>query len=228
LISPLTLIDQRREALRSLADSIIGPTARGYLRPWMCADDPAQSMVFIVGANAATEFPADRVDRTEYLEALVEAGPRLRIMYDRFRDGRPSPTRINIERITATLSGHGAGPVLETNVWALPTRSLRELHQRDSSLRDASSTIFPDLLRIFDPRAVIVHGVEATKLAADAIGRDLRPAEPTDPVLCFEGDPVVFTLPSLSPPRANEWLQKSGSAIERLASEVGAILGSRL
>ena len=217
-------LEQRRWALRALAESIIDSTEHGYLRPWMCAGDPAEARVFLVGANAATEFPTALVDRTEYLDALVAGGPRLRGIYDVVRDGRPSPTRANIDGVVATLTRHGTGPVTETNVWALPTPSLRELQRRDPSLVESSGVVLPELVRILDPVALIIHGTAASEEAANILERHLRAAEPTDPVRRFDGQPKVFTLPSLSPPRANSWLQRSTSLLDALASEIASLV----
>ncbi len=62
--------DMRRR-LRELADQVIGPVDGEYRRPWMCAGDPVNARVFIVGINPATSFPVSTISRDEYLDALV-------------------------------------------------------------------------------------------------------------------------------------------------------------
>ena len=90
-------------ALRQLAEETVGPHSFGYLRPWMSAGDPAATQIFIVGANAATPFPADLIDRGEYIDALVHGGTALRALYLQVRGRRPSPTRTNTDALVARL-----------------------------------------------------------------------------------------------------------------------------
>lgn len=54
---------------------------------------------------------------------MVNDTDGLRALYLQQRDGRRSPTRLNIERLVGMLRAAGAGTVLETNVWTLPTQA---------------------------------------------------------------------------------------------------------
>jgi hypothetical protein len=213
-----------RARLRALAERSIGPVDDGYLRPWMCAGDPAMARVFLVGANPATRFPIDLIERADYLKALTANNDRLHALYLRVRDGKPSPTRINIERLVRTLTAAGVGTVLETNVWTFPTRSLAALQQADRTTV-ASSTILPSLIETLSPVALVVHGAEATRALQRVLGRTIETASRTQPILWHDGRPVIVSLPSLSPPPANGWLPKAGPALEALAARLAAIVG---
>lgn len=218
-----------RSRLRELADVVVGPVEDGYLRPWMCAGDPAAARVFLVGANPATPFPIGAIDRESYLDALVSDGDRLRELYLRVRGGSPSPTRRHIDHVVALLAHHGVTPVLETNVWTLPTRDLASLRRADKVVVDRSSMVIVALMKLLEPQAVVVHGAEATRTLGQLLGRSLEPAEPSRPVRWYEGTPPAVAIPSLSPPRANAWLQRSTDDLHLMAEALRrAITTSRV
>ena len=207
------------EQVRQLADEAVGPIKTGYLRPWMCTGDPTRADVFVVGANAATPLASNVVTRNEYIDALMTGGESLRDIYLRARTtGRPSPTRMNIDRLTGLLVEHGTDSVLETNVWTMPTASLKELKR---SRRDAHAAILPRLVAILQPRALVVHGVAATQGLADSLGRHLLSA--TVAPVCHLGSPVIWATPSLSPPAANRWLPAGWAQLDALARAVGCL-----
>lgn len=216
----------RRARLRSIAEHGIGPVDGGYLRPWMCAGDPATARVFLVGANPATPFPVESIGRTAYLDALTTQNDRLHELYLRLRGGSPSPTRLNIERVVRILSRAGAGTVLETNVWTLPTPSLAAL-RRAGTAAVSSSTVLDALIEVLAPLALIVHGSKATQEMGRLLERPLKTATRSQPVIWHEGHPVIMSLPSLSPPPANGWLPSSGPALEVLAARLAAVGGTR-
>jgi hypothetical protein len=185
----------------------------------MSAADPVHSDILIVGANAATPFPPTIVERDRYIELLLAGGAELRELYARARASRgPSPTRRNIDRASQILLAHGARGVLETNVWALPTKRLADLKAADRSVREASARILPRLISILMPRALIVHGVEAARGLSTCLGRSVAIAQ-DHPVLT-EGDLIVWSIPSLSPPAANRWLPAGWVHLERLGRAI--------
>jgi hypothetical protein len=155
--------------LRQVAVESIGPTETGYLRPWMSAGDPPCADVFVIGANAATPLASNVVTRDDYIDALMAGGETLRRIYLRARvTGRPSPTRVNTDRLTGLLAEHGTEGVFETNVWTMPTASLRELQRTQ---RNTYATALPRLVAILRPKALIVHGATATQGLAKSLGR---------------------------------------------------------
>jgi hypothetical protein len=208
-----------RSQLKQLLDEFVGPVGGQYLRPWMSTADPADSDVLLVGANAATPFPASVVARDRYIELLLAGGDQLRELYASVRADRgPSPTRRNIDRATQVLVAQGARGVLETNVWAWPTPRLSGLRAVDPVVREASAAIVPRLMAIVMPRAVVVHGVEAARGLSRYLGRTVAIAR-DQPVLT-DGDVAIWSIPSLSPPAANRWLPAGWTQLERIGRAI--------
>ncbi len=87
---------------------------------------PEKARVFIVGANQATPFPVNMVQsHADDMDALFHRnGQDCRKLYERVRDGRPSPTRANTDRLRNGLKAHGVTDIVETNVicYARPMR----------------------------------------------------------------------------------------------------------
>jgi hypothetical protein len=208
-----------RDRLRRLAEESIGSVDGGYLRPWMCRNDPTTARVLLVGANPATPFPVEAIDREDYLDGLVSDGDRLRAPYLALRGGMASPTRDNIDRLVEVFHGAGVGTILETNVWTLPTRSLDELRRAGGTKR-ARSTMLPALVEVLSPVAIVVHGAKATNGLAELLDRAIGPASTTSPVRWHDGEPVIVSIPSLSPPPANAWLPKAHSTLEELGADL--------
>src|SRR5687768_15226511 len=80
--------------------------------------DPRQAVVFIVGKNQRNGYPVEQVGSHERLiDALFNRnGESCRGLYNEMTAGRPSPTRVNIDRLAAQLRRRGVQGVLETNV----------------------------------------------------------------------------------------------------------------
>jgi hypothetical protein len=189
----------------------------------MCDGDPARARVLLIGANPATPFPATMLDRERYLDALVAGGPALRDIYLAIREGGESPTRRNIGRLVGILRGAGVDPVVETNVWTLPTKRLADLKRSVPALVAASSRVVPELMSLLSPVALIVFGAAATRELAALLGRQLVPADRAATVRRYPGRPEIFVLPSLSPPAANAWLPHADLELRVLADDVGRL-----
>jgi hypothetical protein len=215
-----------RSRLRTLADELIGPVDGAYLRPWMCDGDPSLARVLLIGANPATPFSAAMVDRQSYLDALVHGGQPLRDIYLAARGGRESLTRRNIGRVVGLLRAARVEPVLETNVWTLPTKSLALLKRSEPDVVAASSRVVPELVRLLQPVALIVHGAEASRGLAKVLGRELEPPNQLHVVRRSPGWPDIFVLLSLSPPAANTWLRRSDGELRLLAKDVASLVGA--
>jgi hypothetical protein len=190
----------------------------------MCDGDPTQARVFLIGANAATPFPVASVERQAYVDALVTGGAPLRAIYMAVRTEKPSPTRQNIGLVSRMLVESGAGPVLETNVWSLATKSIDEL--RRASPDQARITIIPELIEILRPAVLVVHGTEATEGLAKVLGRRLSVADLKEPLHWSGGAPMVASIPSLSPPRANSWLPRSHGMLRQFAADIGRMVAA--
>lgn len=209
--------------LRELADRAIGPVDGGHLRPWMCQGDPATARVLLIGANPATTISVDAIGRDAYLDALVSPGDELRTLYLRLREGKPSPTRTNIEGLVRVLAEAGVSPVLETNVWALPTPDLATL-RRGGRTTDPALSVIPALVDSLEPKVLIVHGAAATRGLAALLGRMIDEPSRTDPVRWNAGLPPIVALPSLSPPAANAWLPQARAALQEMAREIARMV----
>lgn len=197
----------------------------------MCKGDPARARVAIVGANAATPFPVDELDRREYIEALLEGGVRLDAIYAMLRDGPPSPTRVNIRHLTRALEEVGAGPVLETNAVPIPTRSLEALRRVDPSLRDQVRGYLPELIDASELRVLIAHGAAAIDAIASALEHPIGNVAARDydrPIRTRIArlDVVVLSVPSLSPPPSNSWIPRRREWAGEIAIEAARELGT--
>jgi len=165
------------------------------------------------------------VKRAAYVEALARGGDSLISIYRAVRGDRPSPTRTNIEMVSRMLMGASVGPVLETNVWCLATRSISELRSADPET--ARVTILPDLIEILRPVVVIVHGAAATRDLGRVMRWGLPAASPRAPVLWSGHDPQVVSIPSLSPPPSNAWLPRSTDVLQAMAADIATAVQLR-
>ena len=80
---------------------------------------PGSCRVFLIGFNQATPLPASTAgDHDAYLDALFNRNGRsIAKLYEEARGGKgASPTRQNMNRVTALLKAKGIADVLETNV----------------------------------------------------------------------------------------------------------------
>lgn len=220
------------QQLRDLADRVIGPVDGAYGRPWMSRDAAAKTRTVLVGANAATPFPAGAVARDAYLEALLAGGPALASIYAAARpDGAPSPTRVNINRLVDAFEEAGLGPVLETNAVPIATKRLAGLGGMDRGWRAATDRFLSELLGALDPNVVIVHGAEAAKTASRQLGYAVTaPSASTfshPAIQALTGRCLIATIPSLSPPTANLWLPARPRWAEEIADAVRQAAGPR-
>jgi hypothetical protein len=164
----------------------------------MSAADPVNSDILIVGANAATPFPPTIVERDRDIELLLAGGAELRELYARARlSRRPSPTRRNIDRASRILLAHGARGVVETNVWALPTKRLADLKAAGRSVREASARILPRLISILMPpspgRARRRSGPGTVHMPRSERGDRTRPPSPHGRQSHRLVDPIALT-----------------------------------
>lgn len=166
-------------------------------RPFVCHGSPIECDVFIVGTNPATAavpfwafWSAERgFDYDAWLaeyqrQRQVPDGPRKR--------SAMSPTRRMITRFTQAIHTQTAHRVLETNVFAKPTRRAADLAE---DARDARA--FEFLLRKLKPRVLVVHGGDARELVPRLLQPEarLRELPASDqvlrPVSTAWGEPMV-------------------------------------
>ena len=211
------------------------PVNGQYPRPWMSKmTDPTRATGFIVGRNQATPFPVGLLPNHEaFVDALFNRnGQSHAELYERARAAMgkgPSPTRGNIERLTALLERGGVEGVLETNVICYSTSMSSDL--RDAAHaggKEAGKGIFRALLRAIQPRIIIAHGA-ATRTDLEKILGVTLPAVPEGPDAGVKGkevtlpgsDPpkraLVLVIPALAPPGWNKWSSWAPMWLERLA-----------
>jgi hypothetical protein len=179
------------DTLRSLLDG--APDAR----PFVCHGSPFECDVFIVGTNPATcsvpFWSFWETGRGFNYEAWLSEYIRLRQESEGQRK-RPalSPTRRMISRLTQAIHKATHHRVLETNVFATPSRRASELD------RDAKDTrVFEFLLHVLRPQVVVVHGREARELVPVLLQPQRRPLDVSHndrvlrPVRTEWGEPLI-------------------------------------
>jgi hypothetical protein len=138
----------------------------GELRPFICDGSPLACQAFVVGLNPATSLPF-----WDFWDANVgfKKGDWF-AAYRAARTGRRfpvSPTRRNIELVI-----EAALPVncLETDIYAKPTRALRDL-----AVLHRSAQVFDFLLATLRPKAMLVYGKEAVQHVQSLANQELQP-----------------------------------------------------
>jgi hypothetical protein len=201
--------------------------------------DPTGATAFIVGHNQATPFPVELVGSHEtFLDAIFNRkGQSHAALYERVRASMgkgPSPTRGNIERLTALLEDHGVRGVLETNVICFCTPMSADLQSAaHGGGKKAEMRVFTALLLAIQPRVIVAHGTATRVDLEKIVGTTLpRPAKgPQDEVAtkevalrggASEGRTLVFVVPALAPPgwyRWSSWAPPHLEALARRAAE---------
>jgi hypothetical protein len=218
------------------------PVNGQYPRPWMSdLTDPTTATTFIVGRNQATPFPVEFVGTHEqFLDALFNRnGQTHAALYQRVRArmGKgSSPTRGNIERLTAVLRAHGVTGVLETNVICYSTPMSADLaNAAHRGGKETGTQIFSSLLRTIKPRVVITHGEGARSDLERILGTSLpaAPQSPEEELSEKEVTPfswgtdtavLVVVIPALAPPAWNRWSRWASGHFEAVARRTANFL----
>ena len=148
-------------------------------RPYVCKGRPEECDVFIVGANPATSMEkpftdfwnrTDGFKRDQWLTAYeaFRQDPKARGKRGPAR-GKHSPTRARIERVVAAAKRLDV-KVLETNVFAKPSRRLADL-----SRQERVSKFFWHLYETVEPKVMVVHGNAACRVVNAKLGTTLDP-----------------------------------------------------
>lgn len=195
------------QVIRHLTTAINGQ----YPRPWMTSmQDPSRASVFIVGYNPAKPYPIDKVPYERHIDALFNRnGESCRGLYSEVT--KESPTRENIELLTAKLAIAGITSVLETNVVCYSTSKKRDLGSlAHVGGKTRGLEIFRALVREIRPKVMVVHG----KGVRDEVNRTFRSEPPLPPPpdradLFVHQDlstgTRVFVIPSLALPGYQNW-----------------------
>ncbi|MET3653257.1 hypothetical protein [Dyella japonica] len=129
------------------------------LRPFVCDGSPLECKAFIVGFNPATNMgtdfwhfwrPNQGFDKSAWLEAYVADRRRRPLSHGKTRRPELSPSRRVMGWILEEASPIS---VLETNIYATPTR-----RKEDLASQDRNAEPFDFLLRTIKPTVILVHG----------------------------------------------------------------------
>lgn len=219
--------DEFEQLIRELTRPINGQ----YPRPWMTKlPDPLKAKVFIVGQNQAkTYLEADAGSHDRFIDALFNRnGESCRRLYDELTKGKPSPTRRNIDKLTALLEEEGVTEILETNIVCYSTPVSSDLHQtQHRGGRDRGDAIFRALLHWGNPSIFIAHGSGTRNRFGTILRMELPPCTEGIAVesASFEGKRFrLLLIPSLAPPAFNDWHSRQPDCLTAVADKVAWML----
>ena len=197
--------------------------------------NPMDAEVFIVGANQATAYTDEHIQsHDQHLDILFNRnGYNCFSFYQTVRGGKPSKTRVNINRLSEILSEFGINNVLETNLYCYSTKSFSDLRKPEHAAgREVGIKIFETMVQFIRPRILILHGAKVREEFCKVFKTELpvflrmggipvRPKTPFQREVDIENfRVVVFPIPSLAPPAANSW----ATWADEYLTEVGAIV----
>lgn len=211
------------------------PVNGQYPRPWMTnLTHPEQANVFVVGKNQRNGYPAEMVgEQSRHVDALFNRnGETCRGLYNEVTAGRPSRTRLNLDRLKQHLACADVDRVFETNVICYSTGMSADLARAiHHDGRECGRQIFRFLLRVIKPPILITHGTSTRKELEKILGAELAPLpdHTTENIrkARLEGlsyNPTVYCIPSLAPPAFNSWGRWSEDYLNKLAADVAAEL----
>jgi hypothetical protein len=200
-----------------------------YPRPWMTdLTDPLSANVFIVGQNQRNGYAIGRLTHERHVAALFNRnGESCRRVYDEMTGLRPSPTRQNTDRFRRILEAEGISRVIETNVvcYATPMSSDLRLPEHIGG-KVRGSEIFLALLHFIQPTVLIAHG-SGTRDTLTQLLHSSLPAVPGsigEAQCAVIGALRVFVIPSLAPPKWNQWQNWAEPYLAKVAKAVAGAL----
>lgn len=156
---------QFREELTVKIPNIEGANAR----PFVCEGSPLDCNVFIVGINPATEIKEDFWCFWDEKEGFLYE--KWKKAYDVSGNKKVSQTRKRINIITSTIEKRGI-KVLETNIYAFPTKDEKDLKQKSKTdARYKNTSAFEYLMETSKQPFLWVHGKSAIEAFAKLGGK---------------------------------------------------------
>jgi hypothetical protein len=228
-------VNYLEQAVRELTAEINGQ----FPRPWMTTmTDPAAADVFIVGLNPAKAYPSSAVSHQRHIDALFNRnGESCRGLYAEVT--QESPTRGNIDLLSAKLSAAGVCSVLETNVICYSTADSKALRLPEhAGGKERGRAIFSMLTTVIRPKAMVIHGAGVRKEFGKVfnVNLDLLPL-PTHAAEFFHYDLAtgtrVFLIPSLAlpayrtQPPGNSFCNWADDYLSKLAALIAAHCSSK-
>ena len=200
-----------------------------YPRPWMTnLTEPQTASLFIVGRNQAKGYPTDKLTHQRHLDALFNrAGESCRKLYDGMTGSRPSQTRRNIDHLHSILERVGVDRILETNVVCYSTPMSDDLRlpaHAGGTVRGME--LFCRLLEFVQPKVLIAHG-SGTKAILEGLLSKPLPAPPSklaEPESTDVNGIKVFVIPSLAPPKWNQWCGWADAYLTEVAKAAARVV----
>jgi hypothetical protein len=132
------------------------------MRPFVCDGSPYDCTAFVVGINPASSMPfwpfwndETGFDRAAWLESYRDHRKAEPLKLNRVRRQPISSTRQRIEWIAEVAS---PVKILETNLYALPTRKAADLGRADRATEP-----FEFLVAEISPSVILLHGAEVQR-----------------------------------------------------------------
>lgn len=168
------------------------------LRPFVCEGSPLECRIFIVGFNPATELsrsfwefwqPDYGFRKSDWFEIYKQKRREKPLSPGKTRRREISNTRRVIEWIV-----DAARPVkcLETNIYSRPSEDAVSLRERDRVTKP-----FDFLLNRIQPKAILVHGNDATAYM-EALMKTSLPLWDLQSVVATWGSVHILAVPHLS------------------------------
>ena len=212
---------QFEETIRELT----GPLNGQLPRPWMTGmKDPLAADVFIVGMNQRKGYPARDVPHQRHIDALFNRnGESCRGLYDETTNGRPSPTRRNIDGLVDRLNQNHIHNIVETNVVCYSTPMSADLKdQAHAGGAGKGEEIFRYLLAEIAPTVLIVHGAGSVERISPILKvKGLKVPRSAGEICDVQTERhLIIPVPSLAPPAFNSWASWSGGYLGKVADRV--------
>jgi hypothetical protein len=139
---------------------------KAYYRPLICKGELSKADIFFVGINPATPISEKDLKLEEYVSLLLD--------YDKFisfyklsraKKGKTefSRTRIGINSFMQWLNTKTESSIIETEIIPYPTENLKLLWKEPSHIINRGKDIFFELLMLFTPKILIIHGKETVE-----------------------------------------------------------------
>ena len=194
-------------------------------RPWMTRmKNPLEADVFIVGMNQRNAYSAEDIPRQRHLDALFNRnGESCRGHYDEVTNGKPSPTRRNIDGLSDRLDRRGIHNVIETDVICFSTPLAKDLeNQANAGGARKGEEIFRYLLGEIAPTVIVIHGVRAVKRISCIlkVGGLAVPRSAAEICDVQTEKYLILPIPSLAPPAFNRWSSWSEGYLDEVADRV--------
>ena len=186
--------------------------------------NPLEADVFIIGMNQRNGYLESDIPHGRHIDALFNRnGESCRGIYDEVTQGKPSPTRRNIDGLTNRLAQRGIHNVIETDVVCFSTplgKDLRKSENAEGARK--GEEIFCYLLDAIAPPVLIVHGVGSLKRIARILKMRRLQVPHTAEEICDvqTGDQLIIPIPSLAPPGFNMWSSWSSGFMDAVADRV--------